>query len=111
MTYGVPSNLSKLKVAKRAFVKQNQFGVSRIVRDDYGGLSWYDLGKQVRQRDNGCCKYCGKQEDPSSKIWHDVHHIVPLSRGGLTKLSNLVLACDDCHQRKHPHHTIRQRKR
>ena len=33
----------------------------------------------------------------------DIHHIEPVSQGGLTELDNLVPACWDCHQKIHHH--------
>ena len=33
----------------------------------------------------------------------DIHHIEPVSQGGLTKLDNLVPVCWDCHQKIHHH--------
>lgn len=78
-------------------------GVSRIRRDTYGKpTDWYALVKQVTLRDKGLCqnrilgRICGRKG-------RHVHHIVPLSRGGLTRLSNLILFCVECHESRHSH--------
>jgi len=78
-------------------------GVSKIRRDNYGKPSdWFSLVKDVHVRDRGVCQnrvngaLCGKKGN-------HVHHIVPLSRGGVTRLSNLILFCEDCHKRRHSH--------
>ena len=64
---------------------------------------------------NGRCSSCGTQVgslrvSPEQR-WHypllrlsgaQVHHKVPLSRGGDHSLDNLELLCDDCHIAHHP---------
>ena len=45
----------------------------------------------------GLCYYCG-QNVGSSGLTMD--HVVPLSRGGLSKKNNLVACCKDCNTRK-----------
>lgn len=44
-------------------------------------------------RDRGLCAYCGKHYD-SVKLSRD--HIVPVSRGGVNKWTNVVTACKKC---------------
>lgn len=85
--------------------------VSRIVRDTYkvdGKISgWFEIANQVRVRANFTCQGCPTFLGPGRG---DVHHIVPLSRGGTTTLRNLMLLCGDCHQRRHPDHSIARKK-
>jgi len=50
----------------------------------------------VRARDKYTCQYC-EEKDPH---WLEVDHIVPVSRGGVTRPSNMVAACHDCNQEK-----------
>lgn len=49
------------------------------------------------RRDRGTCLYCGVQ-------FADVHlsrdHVVPISRGGLDRWTNVVTACKRCNTRK-----------
>lgn len=47
----------------------------------------------VRSRDSYVCVYCKKEGD-------EVDHIIPTSKGGATKVSNLVCACHECNQKK-----------
>ena len=44
---------------------------------------------------DGRCAYCGKKDIPL-----EVEHIIPLSRGGTSRQSNLTLACNDCNMAK-----------
>ena len=39
------------------------------------------------------CAYCGKTDTP-----FEVDHILPRSRGGSNRISNLCLACHVCNQ-------------
>jgi 5-methylcytosine-specific restriction endonuclease McrA len=56
------------------------------------------LWRQVFERDNGFCQYCG--EDLLSNFNHywsaTVDHIQHRSEGGPDTLENLVLACTPC---------------
>ena len=45
------------------------------------------------------CAYCKKKF--STAIPSTIDHVIPLSKGGLHTISNLVLACRSCNSRKH----------
>lgn len=89
----------------RTTVKKRKSGVSKIKRADYGRPSdWYALCKEVKARDRYCCVFCGKPENPKAGVYHDVHHLRSLSRGGTNSKVNLATTCDSCH-RKRPGHS------
>lgn len=50
----------------------------------------YLLGKWGRK-----CAYCGKTDIPL-----EIEHIIPKSKGGSNRVSNLTLACTECNQKK-----------
>jgi len=50
--------------------------------------------QMVIKKANGLCYYCGKK----AKLTLD--HVIPLSKGGLHELSNLVAACSPCNSSK-----------
>lgn len=58
--------------------------------------SWWKTSAGVRKRDKGKCFYCGETAT-------QVHHIIPLSRGGTNSMTNMVLVCERCHQLHHKH--------
>ena len=58
--------------------------------------SWWKTSKNVRTREKGKCFYCGA---PATQV----HHIVPLSRGGTNSMTNMVLVCERCHRAHHKH--------
>lgn len=53
--------------------------------------------KNLYARDNYTCQYCGK-ELPAKDLTLD--HVVPRSRGGLSRWENLVACCKSCNHTK-----------
>lgn len=53
------------------------------------------LKRVLQAQSGGYCGYCGKRK---KKLTLD--HIVPVSKGGVTRLNNLVLCCFTCNQIK-----------
>ena len=61
-----------------------------------GELAGWQLRSYVFHRDGAKCAYCG-----STKAEHyELDHIVPRSRGGTDRVSNLVVSCHDCNMEK-----------
>lgn len=55
--------------------------------------------RQVYNKSNGYCVYCGKRFRFLAYEW-TIDHLIPSSRGGSNRLSNLALACKPCNQLK-----------
>ncbi len=90
--------------------KTKKQGVAKITRDGYGSVSsWYELCREVKKRDGYKCVRCQTPESKAQSVYHEVHHMRPLSRGGTTTKANLILLCHDCHDKRHPHMKNRQR--
>lgn len=53
-----------------------------------------DLRYNVLKRDNFKCVICGASSDDGAKL--HVDHIIPVSKGGKTVMSNLQTLCDRC---------------
>jgi 5-methylcytosine-specific restriction endonuclease McrA len=94
--------------------RRNSHGVASIRRDTYNSVdgfskkgAWWEIRKRVWDRDGGRCRVLsgGKQ---CMKPASEVHHIIPLSRGGTTSMANLVCICVECHNKRH-HHLLRSR--
>ncbi|MFO7749478.1 MAG: RNA-guided endonuclease IscB [Desulfobacteraceae bacterium] len=60
-----------------------------------GALLGYEIREYLLEKWNRTCVYCGAQDTPL-----EVEHIVPKSKGGSNRVSNLTLACNTCNQRK-----------
>jgi replicative superfamily II helicase len=63
---------------------------------------WDELRKRVYFRDDYRCQNCGRGGGPNGSAELHAHHIVPKSRGGNNKLSNLITLCSSCHNNIHP---------
>lgn len=60
-----------------------------------GTLFGYEVREYLLEKWGRKCAYCGKENVPL-----EVEHIIPKSRGGTNKVSNLTLACHECNQKK-----------
>lgn len=56
---------------------------------------WNRLRQEILSRDGHQCVNCGAQAEL------EVHHVVPLHRGGTNKRTNLVTVCRGCHADSH----------
>jgi 5-methylcytosine-specific restriction endonuclease McrA len=65
------------------------------VQYQQGTLFGYELREYLLEKWGRTCTYCGAKDTPL-----EVEHIVPRSRGGSNRVSNLALACEPCNQRK-----------
>ncbi|MFY9224703.1 MAG: RNA-guided endonuclease IscB [Blastocatellia bacterium] len=60
-----------------------------------GTLSGYETREYLLEKYNRKCAYCSKANLPLQ-----VEHIVPKSRGGSNRVSNLTIACERCNIKK-----------
>ncbi|MFQ5793457.1 MAG: RNA-guided endonuclease IscB [Candidatus Bipolaricaulia bacterium] len=65
------------------------------VEYQHGELLSYEVREYLLEKWDRRCAYCGAEGVPLQ-----VEHIVPCSRGGSDRLSNLTLSCGPCNQRK-----------
>lgn len=65
------------------------------VQYQQGTLFGYELREYLLEKWGRKCAYCGAKDTPL-----EVEHIMPRSRGGSGRASNLTLACVPCNQRK-----------
>jgi 5-methylcytosine-specific restriction endonuclease McrA len=60
-----------------------------------GTLAGYEIREYLLEKFARRCVYCGKTLVP-----FEVEHIVPVARGGSSRISNLTLACHTCNDAK-----------
>lgn len=60
-----------------------------------GTLYGYEVWEYLLEKFNRKCAYCGVSGIPL-----EIEHIIPKSRGGSNRISNLAIACHDCNQKK-----------
>ena len=83
---------------KKVITKQyNQYARAPTSNKRYG-RAW----KRIRARyikAHPLCEECQKQGKLTPV--EEVHHIIPLSKGGTNKYSNLMSLCQSCHTKTH----------
>ncbi|WP_075879595.1 RNA-guided endonuclease IscB [Vreelandella massiliensis] len=60
-----------------------------------GTLLGYEVREHLLEKWGRECAYCGTGDTPL-----EIEHVVPRSRGGSNRVSNLTLSCHDCNQAK-----------
>jgi len=60
-----------------------------------GELAGYEVREYLLEKWGRSCAYCGQTNVPL-----EVEHIVPRTRGGSNRVSNLTIACHDCNDAK-----------
>ena len=60
-----------------------------------GELHGYEVREYLLEKFNRTCVYCGVRDVPM-----EVEHIIPKTRGGSNRVSNLTLSCQPCNQKK-----------
>lgn len=64
-----------------------------------------DVVAEALSRSKGCCEHCEKEAPflriSDSTYYLEVHHILPLSRGGKDNLENVIALCPNCHRHAH----------
>ncbi|RMH36337.1 MAG: HNH endonuclease [Nitrospirae bacterium] len=83
-------------------MESNSFDVQKLENPDTTGtmyqrgtLNGYAVRKYLLDKWARRCAYCGTEGVPL-----EIDHIVPKSRGGSDRMSNLILACRNCNQAK-----------
>ena len=60
-----------------------------------GTLQGYEVREYLLEKWSRCCVYCQAKDLPLQ-----IEHLIPRSRGGTDRVSNLALACNRCNQKK-----------
>lgn len=58
------------------------------------------LRKIILERDNYTCKKCGTSLNSEPHLLLEIDHIIPVSKGGLTREDNLQTLCWKCNRHK-----------
>lgn len=69
----------------------------------------YERDRQIviaaKERSKGICEICGENAPfytrNGNEPYLEVHHIIPLSKGGDDTLENVVAICPNCHRKEH----------
>ena len=98
------TKLSKLCPINAISVETVRFDTQKLQNPEITGVEYqqgellsYEIREYLLTKYGHICQYCkGKRKDPVLEI----DHIIPKSRGGSNRVSNLTLACHTCNQEK-----------
>jgi hypothetical protein len=65
------------------------------VEYQHGELMGYEVREYLLEKFGRTCIYCGAKNVP-----FEIEHVIPKSKGGSDRVSNLTLACRECNQKK-----------
>src|SRR6056297_1813270 len=85
-----PARARKLLAKDRARIHQ----ISGVEYQQ-GTLFGYEVREYLLEKWQRRCAYCGTENVPL-----EIEHVVPRSKGGSNRVSNLTLACHACNERK-----------
>lgn len=68
------------------------------IKVDVRKINRGEWGRQIKERDNYKCNYCGFQGQENTTV---AHHRIPINRGGSEEMENGVTYCKPCHRIVH----------
>ena len=96
------SKLSKLVPLGSISYENVKFDTQKMQDDSISGIEYqqgtlwgYEIREYLLEKFSRKCAYCGIADVPL-----EIEHIIPKSRGGSSRISNLTIACHDCNQKK-----------
>lgn len=92
-----PHHFKRIKSGNKTSV------VAKIRRttDDSYTSDWVAISKAIKTRDGYKCTACGSESNLN------VHHIIPISKGGRNISINLTTLCHRCHSKQPGHSHMR----
>ena len=94
--------LKRILPITRIIVEVASFDTQKMQNPEISGIEYqqgelqgYEVREYLLEKWSRKCAYCGKKGMPL-----EIEHIVPKSRGGSDRISNLTIACHKCNQEK-----------
>jgi len=94
--------LKKILPITRTIVEVASFDAQKMQNPEISGVEYqqgelqgYEVREYLLEKWGRKCAYCRKTDVPL-----EVEHIVPKSRGGSDRVSNLTISCHECNQKK-----------
>jgi len=91
----VKFDMQKMKSRFASPLRSEQNPEISGVEYQQGELQGYEIREYLLEKFGRKCVYCGTENVPLQ-----IEHIVPTSRGGSSRVSNLTLSCEACNQKK-----------
>lgn len=94
---GAPKKRSEFSLAK-----PKRKLTSKYKRTTDYGEDWPEARDRKLRAEKNLCEEMVKGKRCNT-VTYTVHHLIPRSKGGSNKQSNLKVICSNCHLTKHPH--------
>ncbi len=99
---GLIEKLKKILPITQIIIEVATFDTQKMQKPEISGVEYqqgelqgYEVREYLLEKFNRRCAYCGKKDVPL-----EIEHIIPKSRGGSDRVSNLTIACHECNQTK-----------
>lgn len=96
------NKIKKLLPVSNTIIEVASFDTQRMQNPEVSGIEYqqgelqgYEVREYLLEKWKRTCVYCGEKDVPL-----EVEHIIPRSRGGTDRVSNLTIACHKCNQKK-----------
>lgn len=90
----IPITRIQMELVKFDLQKMQKSNISGIEYQQ-GELHGYEVREYLLEKFQRRCVYCGKTD-----VALNIDHVIPKSKGGSDRISNLVLSCVECNQAK-----------
>jgi len=94
--------LQRFAPLKAITVETVRFDMQKLLNPEISGVEYqqgalqgYEVREYLLEKWGRKCAYCGAENQPL-----EIEHIIPRSRGGNNRVSNLTLACNACNIKK-----------
>ena len=94
--------LRKLVPVTALWVENVKFDTQKLQNPEVSGVEYqqgtlfgFEVREYLLEKFERRCVYCGAENTPLN-----IDHVVPRAKGGSDRVSNLVLACTECNQKK-----------
>lgn len=96
------NRLIRFSPIKEIYLERVKFDLTKMQNPEVSGIEYcqgelvgYEIREYMLEKWNRQCFYCGAKNVPLQ-----IEHIIPKSKGGSNRASNLTLACECCNQKK-----------
>ena len=94
--------INKLLPITKMDIEVATFDIQKIQNPEISGIEYqqgelqgYEIREYLLDKFQRKCAYCGKTDIPL-----EIEHVIPSSKGGSDRVSNLTIACHKCNQKK-----------
>lgn len=95
----VPIDSISMEMVKFDTQKMNNPEISGVEYQQ-GELFGYEVRAYLQEKFQHKCAYCGKADYENIGLRFEVDHIIPRSKGGSDRVSNLAYSCQPCNKAK-----------